>query len=93
MTPVIVTWLDSVDYGDGEGEPKHKATKQVAIGWLLKYDDDGISYCGEYSPYDNTWRNETFIRGEDILKVEELYEWNRRKFQAVKMNQNKKKQR
>jgi len=74
MTPVIITWLDAVNHGDGSGSPKHKPSKQTAIGFLLRYDDEGISYCSEYSTEDGSWRDEVFIRDQDILKVEELAE-------------------
>jgi len=74
VTPVIITWLDAMNHGDGSGSPKHKPAKQVAIGWLLQYDEDGISYCSEYSTEDGSWRDEVFIRDQDILKVEELTE-------------------
>jgi len=71
MTPVIITWFDAINHGDGDGQPRHRPSKQVAIGFLLKYDDDGISYCSEYSE-DGSWRDEVFIRDQDIFKVEEL---------------------
>jgi len=72
VKPVIITWLDAVNHGDGGGHPKHRPAKQVAIGFLLKYDFLGISYCSEYSMEDGTWRDEVFIRDGDIVSVEEL---------------------
>ena len=66
---VIVTWLDAVNYGDGQGTPKHKPAEQCMIGWLLKRDKQGISVAMEYSPEDNTWREENFIPAGMVKSV------------------------
>jgi hypothetical protein len=71
VNPVIITWLDAVNHGDGESEPRHRPAKQVAIGWLLKQNKKGISYCSEYSD-DGSWRDEVFIRDADLVSVVEL---------------------
>jgi hypothetical protein len=72
VTPVIITWLDAVNHGDGDSEPRHRPAKQVAIGWLLKQNNKGISYCSEYSEDDGSWRDEVFIRKADLVEVVEL---------------------
>lgn len=74
MTPVVIRWLDAVNHGDGEGLPRHRPAAQQAIGWLLKYDSEGISYCSEYSEDDGSWRDEVFIRNADIISVHEFTE-------------------
>jgi len=73
LTPVVIEWLDAINYGDGDGEPRHRPAKQTAIGFLLRYDRHGISYCSEYAE-DGTWRDETFLRAQDLVTVYTLEE-------------------
>jgi len=72
MRIVIVDWADAVSHSDGNTRPRHKYAHQRMVGWLLQYDDEGISIAYEYSPEDGSWREEQFIPGNMILKVEEL---------------------
>ena len=70
---VIVTWLDAVRHSDGEGKPRHKPAKQIAVGFQLLYDNNGISIADELSgDGDGTWRGEHYIRACDIESVVEL---------------------
>ena len=70
---VVVHWLDAVDRGDGDHKPRHRPELQVCVGWLLRYDDDGISLAFEYTAGSAEWRNETFIPTGMIKSVEELH--------------------
>lgn len=72
MTPVIVVWKDAVDHGDGSERPTHKPHTQICIGWLLQYDDDGVSVAYEYNEITGAWRNEVFIPDSLIESVLEL---------------------
>ena len=69
---VVVEWLDAVSHGDGDGQPRHKPARLRAIGWLLQYDDNGISIAYEYSEDDHSWRCEQFIPSSLIVNVDQL---------------------
>lgn len=68
--PVVIEWYDAVDHGSGSVSPHHKGVYQIAVGWLLKRDEEGVSYAVEYSENDEAeWRNENFIPAVLIRKV------------------------
>lgn len=68
----VIVWHDAVEHSDGSGAPRHRPAEQTAIGWILRHDDEGISFAGEYNQKDGTWRNENFIPGGMIIKVTRL---------------------
>lgn len=66
---VVIEWNDAVRHTDGDTEPRHRAEKLVAVGWLLKRDKTGISYAEEYSANENAWRQEHYIPAAMIASV------------------------
>lgn len=68
----VVTWLDAVEHSDGSVAPRHAAATQITCGWLLRYDDKGVSIAFEYSDDDGSWRGEAFIPAGMIVSVYEI---------------------
>lgn len=67
---VVVHWDDAVDRGDGDRAPRHEPARQVMVGWMLQYDEDGISIAYEYGEDGSDWRNEVFIPAGMIVQVD-----------------------
>jgi hypothetical protein len=69
---VVVQWDDAVEYPDSDLKPRHIPVRLITVGWLLAYDDEGISIASEYSEDGSGWRNEVFIPVGMIDSVTEL---------------------
>lgn len=68
----VVSWDDAVSHSDGSGRPQHKPARQITIGWLLQFDDVGVSIAYEYGEDDQSWREEQFIPAPLVRLVEYL---------------------
>lgn len=66
----IVEWMDACKYDDGSERPRHEAYRLLSVGWVLQYDDDGISLAEELSALnEHEWRYEHFIPAAMIVSV------------------------